>query len=77
MSNTIFTRSQVPTFENEIKRISDIKVEQTNNLTDPYQQYIVYQAQLYQFNMDEKLTISLLTSSSDKLPKFSGKILRM
>ncbi|CAF1413414.1 unnamed protein product [Adineta steineri] len=77
MSNTIFTRSQVPTFENEIKRISDIKVEQTNNLTDPYQQHIVYQAQLYQFNMDEKLTISLLTSSSDKLPKFSGKILRM
>ena len=71
--SSIITRSQKPTFENEIKRISDIKVEQTNNLIDPYQQHIVYRAQLYQFSMDEKLTVSLLTNSSDKLPKFSGK----
>lgn len=71
--SSIITRSQIPKFETEIKRLDFIKVEQTNNLTDHYQQHIVYQPEIYQFKMDEKLTISLLSNSSDKLPKFSGK----
>ena len=43
----VVTRSQIPTFENEIKRISNIKVEQTNNSVHYYTEHIVYQPKLF------------------------------
>ena len=71
--STRITKPRKPKFETETRRLRGIKVERTNQLIDPYPEHIIYRPKLYQSNMDEKLTISLLSNSSDKLPKFGGK----
>lgn len=68
----VTTRGQVKKiFTTEVDRLGEIETDQTNNLINYQEQHIVYKP--YQFIMDEKLTISLLSNNTDKLPKFSGK----
>jgi hypothetical protein len=55
----------------EIQRLANITVEQTNNLKQYQQPHIVYRPNL--FFMAEKLINRVLSNNVDKLPKFGGK----
>jgi hypothetical protein len=68
----VLTRQQlIEQFWEEVDRLSQMDIEQTNNLEEGEQNNVVHRPLLV--NMDGKLLTTLITSTIDKLPKFSGK----